>query len=594
MTKLLLVSAVLSTAVAATAQCTSGPGPGAVLTQDPFAANFYVGSPLTPSPGFTGFTLLVDVVADTPLKVTTVETWLYDQGAGNPVNPNQVGNLGNVNIYYCATSYVGAATMRPGTAGSPWQPVVDDNAAVVTGTVTVDAFPNRSIVTLSNPAGFVIPQGAFGLAFEFNPPTAGMNPGPLHPLITSPSGNPPRSDQFLAIGNQGFQNDAFEVAASTTDSINLELGYTPFANAGFWQAFGVGCYFDPEAFYEEFNAPGSFDLANSAMTGVAQANSWSFTNVGTTGFVAPTTTSLTANPPAVTSGGTWDDALSAPLGLPFTFQAPGGVATSTITVGSNGHVLLEAATTVSDAFGYYNALADFRDRGPRIAPFWGDLDPSVSGGIYVEHFGVAPNRFTCVTWQGVEEWNAPGSGNTFQLQLHENGNIEIYYQSVNVVSAPALVGYTQGGGAQLQTLDLSAGLAGGFESGDGATPPELTMTRRPAIGSTGPNTPEFLASNIDAASTGLVVFGLNLTGTATGISLAQHGMPGCTFYPTLTGLVSAFVGVTPAGTSAYPFPIPADPMLIGLPLFVQCAPLTPGLNAGNLIVSNAVCAIVGT
>ena len=99
-----------------------------------------------------------------------------------------------------------------------------------------------------------------------------------------------------------------------------------------------------------------------------------------------------------------------------------------------------------------------------------------------------------------------------------------------------------------------------------------------------------MTTGIDSNTTIFGVYALSFGGLA-GQSLALYGMPGCSQYIALPA-VTQFAGVV-AGQMIAPLSIPNDPAYNGVNLFCQAAPLTPGLNAANIITSNGLCVHIG-
>ena len=70
-----------------------------------------------------------------------------------------------------------------------------------------------------------------------------------------------------------------------------------------------------------------------------------------------------------------------------------------------------------------------------LAPLWFDFvvptAASGMGGVYTDVVGLAPNRIFVVEWRNVRGFNAPNTVATFEVLLHENGEINFQYQSVN-------------------------------------------------------------------------------------------------------------------------------------------------------------------
>jgi len=286
-----------------------------------------------------------------------------------------------------------------------------------------------------------------------------------------------------------------------------------------------------------------------------------------------------------TSSANWDDALSAPITLPFTFNYPGG-STTDITVSSNGAVLL--ANVVDNDYAVcgasYGSIAPFRDGPPRIAAYHHDLDASVSGGIFVD---VDPaNQFVRITWDSVQEWGVPAAVNTMQVTLHISGNVDIVYGPLSNRSGGnnAIVGFTPGLSARIPAAqDISATMP--FQSGDGQIPPVLTMDARAVLGTT----PNIVTTNI-TPGTLFNVFVAGLSGIPGGVSLTPFGMDGCRQY--INPFTAFLVGLS-GNDFVVPFGIPNDPSYQNVQFYFQSAPLTSNLNTAGIITSNGLCVKLG-
>jgi len=520
-----------------------------------------------------------DLNANANISLNSFNTWLYDQGTGNPVVPNQVGATGTVEVYLCPTTRIGNEALAPGAAGSPW-------TLAGSGTITVVAYPGESTCVFNPPV--TIAAGQYGVALRYLPTTTGPNPGPLHCIGLSPNPNTPVSDQFLTFSNDGIQGTAWTGAG--VDSPNLRFNYTPDANAGYFTQIGEGCYFRPHAFYEVFqpSATAVPDLANTSQQWINVGTNYIVVPSGLA-LVPPTSANLVAGAYGASSCACWDDAITAPITLPFTFSAPGGVSTNTITIASNGCLYLEAVT--NGAYTPFTGAAyggtAFRDGPARIAPFFADLDPTAGGSI---HYDVDPsNQFVRVTWLNVPEWPATPATNTMQVTLYATGNVDVYYGNLSNASVAygndAWVGYTPGNGSRLGAMiDFSASLP--LTTGDGAIPPVLGMDGRPALGTT----PNIRTTNITPGT----VFQVLAGGSALQpfpIDLGFIGMPGCSLTTNPFVFLTNVIG--PNNTFDQPLAVPNNPALINSQLVFQGAPLTAGYNTAALLLSNGICVRVG-
>ncbi len=563
--------AVLGLATVAAAQnCNGAPAQQRFSNRAEFAASFYYNL------GAHIFDLNVQV----PITISSMRTWLYDQGVGNPVVPSQVGNTAQVDVYVCPGTRIGVETQDPATnPNSPWVLLGSGQITVVDTGVGDGESP-----IVFNPP-LALPAGAWGVNVVYNAPTSGQNPGPLHCLGVSPNPNAPYTDPFLTMSADGIRGGAWTGVG--VDSPNLRILYTPAANSAQYVPLGAGCYFRPHAFYQ--NVPNSNNLPNLANQSISLINlGGNYLAVpGAFGLVPPTGTSLTAGAYGSSSSNDWDDALSSPITLPFAspFPYPTG-STSDITISSNGSIYLAAVVDNSyDVCGAsYGSIAPFRDGPARIAAYYHDLDPSTSGGLYYE---VDPNnQWVRVTWLNVNEWGVPAAVNTMQVTLYDNGNIDLYYGSLGNRSGGnnAIAGFTPGNGASLPAaMNIVASLP--FQSGDGAIPPVLTMDARPVIGTT----PNIVTTNI-TPGTLFEVFIAGLSGVPSPISLAPFGMPGC--FQHISPFSSFLIGLT-GQNFVVPFSIPNSASYQNVQFFFQAAPLTGGLNSAGILTSNGLCAKIG-
>lgn len=571
MRKVHVALAFLGLAASAFAQnCNGAPGAQQFSNRAEFIGSYY----------YTNGAHLFDLVNQVPISISSASTWLYDQGVGNPVVPNQVGNTATVNVYTCVGSRIGNETNAPTNTGSPW-------TLLGSGTITVvsTAVGNGESPIVFNPP-LSLPAGSWGVCFVYNAPTSGTNPGPLHCLGLSPNPAVPVHDQFVTFLNDSIVGTAWGSAG--TDSPNLRLNYTPSDPlAAQYTTLGEGCYFKPFAFYQSFpQSPSAPNIANTVQSWINIGQNYVIVPGGAS-FVPPTSTNLAAGAYGSSSSANWDDALSTPITLPFTFNYPGG-STNEITLSSNGAVLLANVINSSyDVCGAsYGSIAPFRDGPARINPYHHDLDLTVGGGLY---YDVDPtNQFVRVTWQNVQEWGVAAAVNTMQVTLWAGGNVDVWLGALGNQSAGnnAIWGFTPGGGSRLPAA-ISIASAMPYTSGDGRIPPVLTMDGRAVLGTT----PNVITTNI-TPGTVFQVFVAGLTGLPTGINLAPYGMPDCFQY--INPFTAFLVGAQPSGDFLVPFAVPNDPNYQSVQFFFQAAPLTPGQNAAGIITSNGLCVKIGT
>jgi hypothetical protein len=519
-----------------------------------------------------GSNVMFDLNLSGSITLSQIDTNFDDDGnqPTTPATPNLIGQTATFELWTTTTSWVGSTIIgaTPGVAPAAW-------TMQGTGTYTVAAPGVPSACVFASPV--TLPAGLQGTAVHFLPTPL----GPVHPLYSNPAVNgvpTSYSDQFITFTGGGVQQNAWTSGTNSPRIMNLTAHYTPVAGSAFFSKYGAGCYTAPASFYEVFDNVNTFDLSNTTVWLINNGSTYTVTPVPTPLFT-PTSTPITANPPAVTATASWDDALSAPISLPFTFSYPGG-STSTIIIGSNGHVFLGSSVSTG---GFYSDITGFLGDQPRLAAFWGDLDPSAGGNIF---YDVDPSGLTVyITWDQVPEWNVPTQINTFQIALNASGIVEYRYSTCGSSAANALVGFTPGLSATdpLGT-DISATMP--FNTGDGGLAPAISLDVRPTLG----GTVNIITSDIRAGAPAGLLF-LGFTPVLPGIDLGIVGMPGCSQY--VVPVVNVFFLVSGA-TSSTPLSIPANPGLTGLQVEAQSAILFPGLNAAGILSSNGVCMHIGS
>ncbi|MFY9342821.1 MAG: hypothetical protein WAT39_10050 [Planctomycetota bacterium] len=564
----LLATVLFSTTLSLVAQtCATAPAARTFSNRDEFVGSFY----------YVMDVHFADVTVQRDISISQIRTWTYDQGAGLPVVPSQVGNTAVVNVYTCPTTRIGNEAISPTAPGTPW-------TLLGSGTLTVVAQPGESPVVFA-PA-LVLTAGTYGLAIEYLQPTSGLNPGQLHCLGKSPQPGGVVSDQFISWSNDGIQGNAWVSAA--VDSPNLRITYTPEPTSAHWTNAGDGCYFRPYAFYENFPASATPpDVQNTAQNWIFTGTNYVVIASSST-YVTPTGTSLTATPPPFSSSANWDDALSPVITLPFTLNYPGG-STNDITISSNGGIYLAAVgnNTYETCGACYGSIAPFRDQPARLAAYFHDLDPSAAGGIFYE---VGPgNAYVRITFADVPEWPVPTAINRIQITIDSSSNITIVYGSLANTGIGngnnAILGFTPGSGSMLPPpIDISAAIP--YTSGDGEIPPVLKLSARPVLGTTF----DFVTTNVDA-TTPFQLLSLGDTLLPFPLSLTFLGMTNCNLHH--NALVLLTVVGPPAPDFVTPFTIPNNPAFFNLQLTAQSFPFALGLNPFNLIASNAVCLRVG-
>ncbi|MCR9248014.1 MAG: hypothetical protein NXI31_23530 [bacterium] len=627
MHKVSLALAVAGTSLSLFAQtCNTSPPASSIRTYDPWAASFYYGN--TANNTLNQF---IDISCASPITITSMNVTTYDQGAGNPVVPDQTGNVAEVRIYLIPVTNVGNEGSIAGWGIDAAGNGTADGLPEVIAELTIVAWNGDSpIVNFKDPAtglptSFDIPAGDFGMCIEAIPTswtgTASLpqtqtiaNPGALHTIGVSPNPNMTWSDQFITLSNDGIMTNGWQTVDATgtlvpnaaptvkVDSSNIEINYTPDASAAVSVQYGLGCYDRPQATYDI--VPENV-LAGSAYEGTGQT--WlangspqdSYIVVPGPGYQAPTsTTNLAAGAFTSSSSTSWDDAnLTQALG--FTFPFPGG-STTDITINSNGKIYLGLTTDASFAGcgSNYGSTATFRD-GPPSGPLAQicvantdlDLDQTVGGGaLYFENPTPTSAR---ITWEQVPNWPAVANEvMDLQITLYDSGQVDLAYGSNLYNSAiasgnSAIIGYSNGNGDKLGDPQNLAGVAG-LQTGDGAFPPNLFVDGRPVAGTTVDIVGDNLSPGTAAGFVSIALQGL----PEPGFDLTQFGLPGCTANLNIGTVVTSVFLFAANNELRWTWNVPTG--FNGTQVQMQMGTITPGFNAAGILVTNAICAKIGT
>ena len=156
---------------------------------------------------------------------------------------------------------------------------------------------------------------------------------------------------------------------------------------------------------------------------------------------------------------TLQDDDSVPGTIPFTFTFY-GVTRSAAFVNSDGNITFIEAEHASTARSVGRLLAG----PPHISPFFGDLDPSAGGGVYVRS---AADAFT-VTWCAVAVFDSARRA-TFQTSLLPDGTIEMKYApSATFTATDGVTGLSPGSTNAFAAVDLSSASAASIAGHAGA------------------------------------------------------------------------------------------------------------------------------
>ena len=194
----------------------------------------------------------------------------------------------------------------------------------------------------------------------------------------------------------------------------------------------------------------SFASAARALTGGPDAGGYSFIDSDEPGgpVYAWLDINFTGTDTGLGNGGEYD------LELPFTFYYYGMPVTE-VTIEDNGTLLMRAGEEM-DAANDCMPHDNVHGTESIVAPLWEDLDSGDSDGVFFQHVGTAPNRYTVVHWYNVANNDGNADFYDFQVLLHEaESQIVFQYRSV-VTPTPGL---TNGGGASVGIQrDVDVGL----------------------------------------------------------------------------------------------------------------------------------------
>ncbi len=189
-----------------------------------------------------------------------------------------------------------------------------------------------------------------------------------------------------------------------------------------------------------------------------------------------------------------------------------------------------------------------------------------------------------ISWVDMPYWSA-GTPNTFQIQFWSDGTVHVVYQNIwlSPTIGTYMVGYSMAGAPDPGNLDISANLGGSVQVCAGApgTPNvSLRSSDRPVLG----GSVDLIVEG--APPTSIAAFSIvSLQPIPGGVSLAAFGVPECSVYQTLQSLGIFFLN---GGTGSFPMGFPSSPTFLGASVYVQAAPVAPGINPFNRITSNGL------
>ena len=142
-----------------------------------------------------------------------------------------------------------------------------------------------------------------------------------------------------------------------------------------------------------------------------------------------------------------DDAVAGPIPIGFGFRAPDGGLRSQLWVSTNG-----LATFGGPELSFENTcIPDPTRPNDLLAVYWDDLECSLHAGcrISTRLLGDAPARTRIVQWTRARRLKAPESSLTMQAALHEDGTVELRYDTMTGADGgSATVGFEAANGSE--------------------------------------------------------------------------------------------------------------------------------------------------
>ncbi len=190
--------------------------------------------------------------------------------------------------------------------------------------------------------------------------------------------------------------------------------------------------------------------ATTIVAGQSTDITWDTTNADTVSFSPPvssstgnTFTSIAGQPGAVDITGDFTGFSPLDTGvadidlstLVPAFDFPfDGQTFNTFQVAADGYLAFGTSLTSSSTLN--DPIPDSGTPNGFIAAFWDDLDGSAAGSVHYQVSGIAPNRTLTVEWNSFEVFSFSGMPGdlTFQIVLHESGDMEIRYLTMQAMN----------------------------------------------------------------------------------------------------------------------------------------------------------------
>ncbi|MBL9077594.1 MAG: hypothetical protein JNL08_08830 [Planctomycetes bacterium] len=462
----------------------------------------------------------------------------------------------NVQLSSCPLNYAAASTTFATNRG------IDNQlcyAGSVTTLPTTGASPNEAFVDLVLSSPFTYdPTLGLDLVVEVD--------------ATAPSGPVP----LAAAQNSRCRRISAASTAATTGTSNATAGCMriDFGGAGGWSTWaqaatvenGTGCYEVTTSFLEEFTDLSTFDLSNQTL--VLNPN-------GSGGYDVSLTGATTFAPHGATHLNLDDDDFSVVTlpggfgtGLPF----PTGSTTSTLTIGSNGHIGLGT-----------DVVALFPDREflllwpmAQLAPFLVDLVPDTVHNVY---YDVAPGGMTVyVTYDALPTFT-PGGTCSMQIALFSTGRIEYRYGTCSGVSGDiGFVGFSRGSFASDPgSVDLS--VAAPLQTSGPDSLPVTLFSGIPYVGTLLEEEVAFIPP------TALFSVRFLASGSVPGIDLGIVGAVGCPLWFDLGTIIDTGISIDNPN-ALFSILLPNVTSLFGQTVYSQGASFDATANPFGILTTN--------
>lgn len=454
-----------------------------------------------------------------------------------------------------------------------------DNLSVATITWVNVNTPSNTTFQVQLDAG-----GTITMCYDSRTPTddgiIGLCPGNGATL-------PAADDLSTAIGNVivGTDPTIFEDFGSV-DWTSAAFLYVPTIPGGAtgWTVVGIGGIADPITPFSRVEDAGTSGCPVSLPF---IPTSYFFTPNGLGDYDITSSASLFDPTIGPSLGFTSDDGKQLDFNLGFMFPWPSG-ADTLIDIDPNGRILPSNSTD----FGDFNPTIAEHTGAEAIAVWWHDFNVNEPGSGNV-HLITNPGVSATITWNGVHQFDTTNSvsGQTVQVTMFLNGTFIITHQDVNQFNSPIigagsddlLVGFSNGSGVDPGEIDLTAlpinvpiGVNYEWWDSSGSTPAEPTDLVGAALAPYGGELVSLSNPIINTTwsaqiqNSGGSQFGLYLVGTTqVTTDMSIFGSP-CDLLidgPLILTTVADGLG----GQLQWNLPIPNDPNLFGVELFIQGA-----------------------